>query len=349
MHMGDALISPEVAGAMYVVTGGLIAYSSKKVSQDSDFPQRLPFAGIMGAFVFSAQMINFAIPGTGSSGHIGGGLLLAALLGPYAAILVITSVLLVQCLLFADGGLLALGCNIFNLGFWPAFVGLPIFLAVQKLGGSKLFRLIAAVCAVVISLEAGAFSVVLETLLSGRSELPFSYFSAFMLGIHFPIAVIEGFLTYAVIRLLDQINESGVPVTYIPQAASKRVYIFFALLALFIGAIGAWFASSKPDGLEWSVFKVTQAEELKESGEPVQNLFKGIQEKTALLPDYSLPEGSKSEAGEEKAPAAEPSWPEPSAGTSLSGLIGGVVTAFLVLLLGAAISRNKGSISGARS
>ncbi len=115
--MGDALISPEVAGAMYAATGGLIACSSKKISEDPDFARRLPFAGIMGAFVFTSQMINFAVPGTGSSGHIGGGLLLAALLGPYAAVLVMSSILLIQCLLFADGGLLALGCNIFNLGF----------------------------------------------------------------------------------------------------------------------------------------------------------------------------------------------------------------------------------------
>jgi cobalt/nickel transport system permease protein len=82
--------------------------------------------GVAGAFVFAAQMINFSIPGTGSSGHIGGGLLLAVLLGPYAAFLVMASVLGVQALFFADGGLLALGANSFNLGFFPAFIAFPL-------------------------------------------------------------------------------------------------------------------------------------------------------------------------------------------------------------------------------
>ena len=76
--------------------------------------------GVLGAFIFAAQMINFTIPATGSSGHLGGGLILTILLGPYAAFLTIASVLMVQALFFADGGLLALGCNIFNLGFFPA-------------------------------------------------------------------------------------------------------------------------------------------------------------------------------------------------------------------------------------
>ena len=82
--------------------------------------------GVLGAFVFSAQMINFSIPGTGSSGHLGGGMLLAILLGPYAAFVVIASVIAVQAFFFADGGILALGCNVFNLGFFPCFVAYPL-------------------------------------------------------------------------------------------------------------------------------------------------------------------------------------------------------------------------------
>ena len=92
-----------------------------RAAADGD-DRRVPLMGVLGAFVFAAQMVNFAIPGTGSSGHLGGGLLLAILLGPRAAFIVIASVLIVQALFFADGGLLALGCNVFNLGFFPAFV-----------------------------------------------------------------------------------------------------------------------------------------------------------------------------------------------------------------------------------
>ena len=85
----------------------------------------VPLMGVLGAFIFAAQMLNFTIPATGSSGHLGGGMILAILLGPYAAFLVMASVLTVQALFFADGGLLALGCNIFNLGFFPCFIAYP--------------------------------------------------------------------------------------------------------------------------------------------------------------------------------------------------------------------------------
>ena len=124
MHMADALISPAVGATMWAASGGLIAYCSKKVRAELD-DRKVPLMGVLGAFVFAAQMINFSIPGTGSSGHLGGGLLLAILLGPHAALLTIASVLIVQALFFADGGLLALGCNVFNLGFFPCFIAYP--------------------------------------------------------------------------------------------------------------------------------------------------------------------------------------------------------------------------------
>ena len=89
MHMADALISPAVGGAMWAVSAGLIGYCSKKVKEDLD-ERKVPLMGVMGAFIFAAQMINFTIPATGSSGHLGWGLILAILLGPYAAFLVIS-------------------------------------------------------------------------------------------------------------------------------------------------------------------------------------------------------------------------------------------------------------------
>src|SRR5512136_1265554 len=125
MHMADALLSPTVGGAMGAVTATAVAWCSREVRREAD-DRRVPLMGVLGAFLFAAQMINFSIPGTGSSGHLGGGLLLAILLGPHAAFIVIASVLTVQALFFADGGLLALGCNIFNLGFFPAFVAYPL-------------------------------------------------------------------------------------------------------------------------------------------------------------------------------------------------------------------------------
>ena len=132
MHMADALVAPAVAATMYVCSGGVAGFSVKKVRLESD-PKKIPVMGVMGAFVFAAQMINFTIPGTGSSGHLCGGMMLTALLGPYAAFLTMIGVLLIQCLLFADGVLLALGCNIGNMAFYGCFLGYFLFLIVIML------------------------------------------------------------------------------------------------------------------------------------------------------------------------------------------------------------------------
>ena len=105
-------------------TAGVTLYSARKMRRGLD-ERRVPLMGVLGAFVFAAQMINFTIPGTGSSGHLGGGLLLAILLGSPAAFITIASILTVQALFFADGGLLALGCNIVNMGLFPCFVVYP--------------------------------------------------------------------------------------------------------------------------------------------------------------------------------------------------------------------------------
>jgi len=114
--MADALISPAVGGTMWAVTAGAALYSAHKLQKEQD-DKKVPLMGVMGAFIFAAQMINFSIPGTGSSGHLGGGLLLAIMLGPYAGFITMASILTIQALFFADGGLLALGCNVFNTNF----------------------------------------------------------------------------------------------------------------------------------------------------------------------------------------------------------------------------------------
>src|SRR5512144_1420723 len=121
MHMADALISPAVGGTMWAAAAGLTVYSARKLKEGLD-DSKVPLMGVLGAFVFAAQMINFTIPGTGSSGHLSGGLLLAILLGPPAALITIASILMVQALFFADGGVLALGCNIVNMGLFPCFI-----------------------------------------------------------------------------------------------------------------------------------------------------------------------------------------------------------------------------------
>ncbi|HBA82786.1 MAG TPA: cobalamin biosynthesis protein CbiM [Verrucomicrobia bacterium] len=264
MHMADALLAPAVGLAFYGAAAGLLAVSARRTAREGSYERKIPLMGVLGAFVFAAQMINFAVPGTGSSGHIGGGLLLAILLGPWAAFLVIASVLTIQCLFFADGGLLALGCNLFNLGFWPSFVGLALY---RKLYGPSVGRLaLAAILAAVVSLELGAFSVVFETLLSGRSELPFSRFGAVMLGIHLPIAVVEGLVTAGVVQFVTRLMPDRVELApAAPRRSGALALVTVLGCALFIGTVGAWFASSRPDGLEWSIARVTGQVELADS------------------------------------------------------------------------------------
>ena len=172
MHMADALVAPAVAGTMYVCSAAAAAYSVKKVRLEND-PKKIPVMGVMGAFVFAAQMINFTIPGTGSSGHLCGGMLLTALLGPYAGFLTMIGVFLIQCLLIADGGILTLGCNIWNMAFYGCFLGaLLIWRPMMKKGMSRGKIILASILGCVLTLQMGAFSVTVETLASGITALP---------------------------------------------------------------------------------------------------------------------------------------------------------------------------------
>ena len=163
MHMSDALLSPAVGAVMYGVTAAAIAKAVKETDAEELGQQRLPLMAVSGAFVFAAQMINFTIPGTGSSGHICGGILLAGLLGGGPALLTIASVLLIQCLFFADGGLLALGANIFNMGMIPCLLIYPLlFRPLSRRMGEKGMPAV-TVISCIAGLELGAFCVVLET------------------------------------------------------------------------------------------------------------------------------------------------------------------------------------------
>jgi len=153
--MSDALVSPAVAASMWVATSGATVLSARSLRRHPD-DRQVPLMGVLGAFVFAAQMVNFTIPGTGSSGHLGGGLLLAILLGPPAGFLVMVSVLTVQALFFADGGLLALGCNIFNLGFFPSFLAFPlVFLPVAGRRPTRARLAVATVLSSVVGLQLG--------------------------------------------------------------------------------------------------------------------------------------------------------------------------------------------------
>lgn len=321
MHMSDALLSPVVGGAFWAFSAGMIGWSARKTAADSDGSKTV-LMGVLGAFVFAAQMINFTIPGTGSSGHIGGGLLLAVLLGPWRAFITLASVLVIQALFFADGGLLALGCNIFNMAFIPAFIAWPfIFRPIAGDGRSPARLATASIAAATLGLLAGAFSVVMQTTLSGISDLPFNTFVLFMLPIHAAIGITEGVLTWGVLSFIAS-TEPGLLRTAAETHAPKTGFVTATLLvaALAIGGALSWFASSNPDGLEWSVAKVTGKEELASPAEKAHRFLEGLQEKVAILPDYDF-----RHAGDNTATTGSPV----NAGTSLSGIAGSLLALLL--------------------
>jgi cobalt/nickel transport system permease protein len=258
MHMADALLSPAVGGAMGVVAAAAIAWCSREVRRAGN-DRLVPLMGVLGAFLFAAQMINFSIPGTGSSGHLGGGLLLAILLGPEAAFLVVASVLIVQALFFADGGLLALGCNIFNLGFLPVFVGYPLYRAIAGESTTPARSSAAALLAAIVSLQLGAMAVVAQTVASGISALPLATFALFMLPIHLAIGLVEGLVTAAIVSFVRTARPALLART--PDSVRGPAVGFLAATLALVGVAAARLASARPDGLEWSIARTTHAAE----------------------------------------------------------------------------------------
>ena len=311
MHMADALVAPAVAGTMYVLSAAAAGYSVKKVRLESD-PKKIPVMGIMGAFVFATQMINFTIPGTGSSGHLCGGMLLSALLGPYAGFLTMIGVLLIQCLLFADGGILALGCNIWNMAFYGCFIGsLLIWKPIMSKGMTRVKIIVASILGCMITLQFGAFSVTLQTVLSGITELPFTTFVATMQPIHLAIGFVEGLITAAVLVFVHEARPellycSAEAETKEGKFSFKNTLVVLAVLTVLIGGGLSLVASSNPDGLEWSIEKITGSTEVESEG-GIYETVGSVQETTALLPDYAF-KGSES-----------------SFGTTFSGVIGSII------------------------
>lgn len=324
MHMADALLSPAVGGVMIAVSAGAIGYSVKKVAGDPLGESKIPMMGVMGAFVFAAQMINFTVPGTGSSGHIGGGLLLAALLGPFPALVTMASVLLIQCLLFADGGLLAYGCNVFNLGVCGCLLAYAaVYRPMLRRGVSKRKLTAASVLSVVLGLQAGAFCVVLETLASGVTGLPFGLFALLMQPIHLAIGLVEGLVTAAVLcfvhRARPELVEGANAENGATSARSSMRKVIVPLLAVTVAAGGglSLLASPLPDGLEWSLENAAgTADVSRESA--VHDAVGTVADATVLMPDYNF-------AGDEQ---------DTPSGTAAAGILGSAVTLALACGIG---------------
>lgn len=342
MHMADALVSPAVGGVMWAATAGAIAYCSTKLRKEID-DKKIPLMGVLGAFIFAAQMINFTIPATGSSGHLGGGMILAILLGPHAAFLTIASVLTVQALFFADGGLLALGCNVFNLGFFPAFIAYPLLykrIVGEQAGPVRIA--VGAVVSAVVGLELGAIGVVMQTVFSGISSLPFSTFVVLMLPIHLAIGIVEGLVTAAVISFVYKARPDILAGALSPRSVThfsvRNIALSFLFIALVTGGVLSWFASENPDGLEWAISKVTGKEEVEGKEGRLHERLASLQEKVAFLPDYGFAGPKADSTHSPEATAATTAGAEPEGGgrlgTSVAGLVGGLITLLVAVIIG---------------
>lgn len=337
MHMADALVSPAVAVTMYAASAAaagvsLVQLHKEEAAAPELAKKKLPTMAVMSALVFAGQMINYTIPGTGSSGHLCGGMLLSAILGPWAGFLSMIVILAIQALFFADGGLLALGANVWNMAFYGCFVGYfliyrPLMQGRLLAGKGRTKLVLASVLGCVVTLQLGALSVAVETSLSGITALPFGAFAALMQPIHLAIGLVEGGITAAVLLFVYQTRPELLQCASAgaKNRCSRRAALaILAAAALVIGGGLSLLASANPDGLEWSLFGNEEAgysanmgldEEAYGAESAAAEKAAAVQEKTSLLPDYNF-DGSDS-----------------AAGTSVSGLVGCALVAALAAII----------------
>jgi cobalt/nickel transport system permease protein len=199
MHIPDGFISTPVAVAGIAVAAGSVAYAVKATNKQIGEKQ-VPMMGVLAAFIFAAQMLNFPVAG-GTSGHFVGAALAAIILGPWSAVLIMSCVLMVQCLIFQDGGLLALGANILNMGVIAVFVSYFTYKGIfAAMKGSKTGRLVGAGVGGWISVVVSALACAAELAISGT--VPWQIAVPAMGIVHMVIGVGEGLITVAVISLV---------------------------------------------------------------------------------------------------------------------------------------------------
>ncbi len=296
LHIPDGFLSLGVSLFFWLITAGCLFGAIRRVHQDLD-DRQVPLMGMLAAFIFAAQMLNFPIAG-GTSGHLLGGALAAMLLGPWAAILVMSAVIATQALLFQDGGLLAMGANIFNMGILTAFVGFGFYRS--SLRASRRVQWLVAGVAAWISVMVGALATSLQLWLSGTAAL--AVVLPAMLGVHAFIGVGEALITVGALMFIGQTRPELLSQAQI-QARGGRGWILAGGLITLIALFLAPWASASPDGL-MSVAQRLGFIQLGQSA-PYQ-----------LLPNYTVPFLGASPLS-----------------TILAGLIGATIVSVLVFLL----------------
>jgi cobalt/nickel transport system permease protein len=247
MHIPDGFLSVGVSIVFWALSAMVIAYALKRVNQDLG-ERQAPMMGVLAACIFAGQMLNFTVAG-GTSGHLLGAAIATILLGPWAAILVLTCVVGVQALIFQDGGLLALGANIFNMAIVGVMVSYFVYRTIYRLAGSKPWGIFAGgFAAGWSSIFIAALACGLQLALSGTS--PANVAIPAMGGIHTLIGAGEGLITVGALTFLSSTRRDLLTAGQAQPARSRWVWVAGLVIALGL-AVASPLASSHPDGLEW--------------------------------------------------------------------------------------------------
>lgn len=273
LHIPDGFLSLPVALLGWLLALAALAYALRQVRGRLG-ERQVPVMGVMAAFLFAAQAINFPVAG-GTSGHLLGGALAAIVLGPWAGLVTMAAVVALQALLFQDGGLLAMGWNVVNMGVLTALSGGAVYALLWRLGGRGRGAVIAAgALGGWLSVQAGAAATALELALSGTTALRVALPA--MLGIHALIGVGEGLITVGallvILRTRPDLLLEGQP----ERGVSLRAWAACGLLVALILAGLSALASAAPDGLERVALDL---DFLRRSLDPLFRVF----------PDYTLP------------------------------------------------------------
>jgi len=247
MHIPDGFLSGAVAILLWVVSAVVVGYALKRVSKDLG-DRQVPLMGVLAAAIFAGQMLNFSVAG-GTSGHLLGATIATILLGPWAAVLVLTSVVSIQALIFQDGGLLALGANIFNMGVVGVAVAYMAYRTMQKFVGQRSWGIfVSGFVAAWLSIEIAALSCGLELAVSGTS--PANIAIPAMGGIHALIGIGEGLITVGALAFLYASRRDLLKVSEGHQVSGRLVWVVGLLIAIGLAVLSP-LASAHPDGLEW--------------------------------------------------------------------------------------------------
>jgi len=244
MHIPDGFLSPAVWATLDVAALPAVGWVARRAQKDTD-ERSIPLMGVMGAFVFAAQMINFPV-GLGTSGHLVGGALLAIVLGPAAASVVLTAILVIQAFVFQDGGIMALGPNVFNM----AIIGVLAGYLPYRLLGTR-WRAGAIFLAGTASVMASALMALSQLLLSGV-RMPGNLLWV-SLGLFLASGLIEGAITVAAVRAIGRLNPNWVRDS---RRVESRAWIVLASAAIVLVVAGVLIASQAPDGIQQLALKM---------------------------------------------------------------------------------------------